>query len=644
MSKSPFTVNKVVAVLIVLLLSFSVSKGQLADTLKEVKIRGRKKMQVSNDERINVYSPGQKIVSFDSITLKQYQFQSVANLLAQQSPVFIKTYGINGLATLSFRGASAAQSQVYWNGVPLQNAAMGVSDVSLLPVSLMNKVNLVYGSSSAMWGSGNVGGALVVENEKPYFDTTNIFHHSVYAVAGSFSQYQLGLRTGFSTGKWYVAVNGFGQSAKNNFNYTDGGLTRKMSNASLSSGVGLVQVAYKADSKNIVSLTGWYQQYYREVPRALFEAQSVKNQRDESLRLLADWGRNGKTVQSSLKVSYIKDHMQYRDTLALLNTKNASNQLYAEVAARFAVGMHHRIMIMTPVSVQWVDSAGISKTNTQNRYALAANYLYTDLNSKLRIALNLRGETVDNNSYLLPGGNLAYDIANWLTIKGNAQKTYRVPTINELYYNPGGNRNLQPESGWSTDAGYVFHSRSANRAVLSHGLSAFNRVIDNWIVWFGGAIWTPHNIATVHSRGVETDNKLTVGLGKLNLHVALNTSYVLSTTISSYISGDGSIGKQIPYAPRYNGQVNIGFNIKQLYFNYNHTYTGYRFITIDESQWLMPYNTGNVQILYTLPAGGNNLQFTAQCNNVWNKRYQVVNGRPMPGINLLLGIRFDVDY
>ena len=203
--------------------------------------------------------------------------------------------------------------------------------------------------------------------------------------------------------------------------------TRKMSNASLSSGVGLLQMAYKANSKNVVSLMGWYQQYYREVPRALFESQSVKNQRDESLRLLADWNRTGKSVHTSLKLSYIRDYMRYQDTLALLNTKNASNQLYAETAMRFAIGKRHRIMIMTPISVQWVDSASISQTNTQNRYALAANYLYTDLRSKLRVALNLRGEAVDNNSYLLPGGNVAYDITNWLTLKANAQKTYRVP-------------------------------------------------------------------------------------------------------------------------------------------------------------------------------------------------------------------------
>jgi len=643
MNKYLITVNKRVAVLTVLLLSFFASYGQLADTLKDVKVRSRKKVLISNDERINTYSPGQKVVSFDSITLKQYQFQSIANLLSQQSPVFIKSYGVNGLATLNFRGSSAAQSQVYWNGVPLQNVAMGVSDVSLLPVSLMNKVNLVYGSSSAMWGSGNVGGALVVENEKPYFDTNNAFRHAVYAVAGSFSQYQLGIRTGISTSKWYIAFNAFGQSAKNNFTYTDGNISLKMANAALSSGVGLLQAAYKVNDKNTVSFTGWYQQYYRDVPRALFESVSVKNQRDESLRLLADWNRGGSRVLSTLKLSYIRDYMQYKDTLALLNTKNASNQLYADASFRYAIGNHHRIMVLLPATLQWVDSAEIRRTNTQNRYALAVNYLYSAFQNRFKIAANLRGEVVDDNSYVLPGGNASFEPTKWLLLKANIQKTYRVPTLNELYYNPGGNRNLLPESGWSADGGYVVHTRLGSGVTVNHDLTLFNRVIDNWIVWFGGAIWTPHNIATVHSRGVETDNKLTVRLGNINLHLGANTAYVLSTTVSSYLSGDGSIGKQIPYAPRYNGQANIGFSYKRLYFNYNHTYTGYRFITVDESQWLMPYNTGNIQALYTMSLRKNSLQFTAQCNNLWNKQYQVVNGRPMPGINWVAGVKLEIN-
>ena len=93
----------------------------------------------------------------------------MASLLAQQEPVFVKSYGFNGLATLNFRGSSSAQSQVLWNGVPIQNAALGIADISTLPVSFMAKVNIVYGGSAALWGSGNVGGALMLENETPVF-------------------------------------------------------------------------------------------------------------------------------------------------------------------------------------------------------------------------------------------------------------------------------------------------------------------------------------------------------------------------------------------------------------------------------------------------------------------------------------------
>lgn len=641
---SPFTVSKRVALLIVMLLCFFTSDGQTAaDTLREVKVKGKRKRLLSSDERINTYAPGQKVTTIDSITLQQYQFQSVANLLSQQSPAFIKTYGINGLATLNFRGASAAQSQVFWNGVPLQNAALGISDVSLLPVSLMNKVHIVYGSSAAMWGSGNVGGALVVENEKPYFSDSMALHHAVYAVAGSFNQYQLGGRSVLSGDRWYIAANGFYQSAHNNFSYTDDGAKKYMDNAALNSGVGLLQVAHKLDEENTIGITAWYQQYYRKIPRALFEAQSQKNQRDESIRLLADWNYAGRKLNISSKLSYIRDYMHYRDTMALLNSKNSSNQIYAELGFNYRFNSHHRFLLSLPVIIAWVDSAAVKSTNTQNRFAAAVNYLFSHFNDKLHIAFNIRGEVVDRNSFLLPGINASYALTDWLQLKINAQRTYRVPTLNELYYNPGGNRNLKPEQGWSIDGGYAVNTRNTGRLAFNHELSVFNRVIDNWILWFGGAIWTPHNIATVHSRGVETDNKLAFNIKKWKLHIGVNTAYVLSTTVSTYIAGDGSIGKQIPYSPRYNGQANIGFSYKALYVNYNHTYTGYRFITVDESQWLMPYNTGNAQLLYTLPFKAHSLQFTAQCNNIWNKQYQVVNARPMPAINWLFGLRLNIN-
>ncbi|MCD6062253.1 MAG: hypothetical protein K0R82_164, partial [Flavipsychrobacter sp.] len=73
------------------------AEGQDRDTLLEIRVKGRRNKPVSNDDRVNMFSPGQKVTTIDSFTLQQYQFQNIANLLVQQTPVFIKSYGFNAL-------------------------------------------------------------------------------------------------------------------------------------------------------------------------------------------------------------------------------------------------------------------------------------------------------------------------------------------------------------------------------------------------------------------------------------------------------------------------------------------------------------------------------------------------------------------
>lgn len=629
-----------IALLSVMLFSFDNTSAQVVkDTLKEIQVKAKKKRNISADERLNTFSPGQKITTIDSITLEQYKFQSVANLLSQQTSVFVKSYGFNGLATLNFRGASAAQSQVYWNGVPLQNAALGIADVSLLPVALMNKVNIVYGSSAALWGSGNVGGALVVENERPYFDTAGSSEHSLSGVAGSFSQYRLGVKSSFSSSKWFFSANAFGQNAANNFPYEKNARETVMSNAQMQSGTGLLQAAYKIDGNNIISFHGWYQQYYREIPPALFEPYSVKNQRDESLRFLLNWKRSTGKAAIYAKTSFVSDRMLYKDTVISLRSDNVTNQTYAEPGLKYNINYHHKLLLFVPIQIAWISRQTTGDMFHQNRYGVAAAWAMQYFREKLDISVNARAERINDRSIFLPGINAAYALTGWLSFRVNVQKSYRAPTLNELYYVPGGNDKLKPEEGWNGDAGYTLKTGSHRRVSFIQDVSVFNRVIDNWILWFGGAIWTPHNIALVHSRGMETENKLNWNLNNIKLHLGINTSYVLATTQQSYLPGDGSIGKQIPYSPRYSAQGNTGFSYKGWYVNYNHVYTGYRFITTDESQYLEPYTTGNIQFLYTARIRSYSLQVNAQVNNIWNADYAVVNARPMPLLNWLLGIR-----
>lgn len=615
-----------------------ISAGQVAHdtTLQEVKIRAKQK--VSGDMRLNDFSPGQKVQGIDSTTIQQYQLQNMADLLGQQVPVFIRSYGFNGLATLNFRGSSAAQSQVMWNGVPIQNAALGIADIATLPVLFINKVNIVYGGSAALWGSGNVGGALMMENDAPVFDSGRR-SLAVSGGAGSFAQYTGGLRGTASGKKWYAMATAYGQTAVNDFSYTgNSGATANMTNGRLHSYAGIAQGAYKISKQNILSLSAWYQHYDREVPPALFEMGSSKEHLSSSFRLLADWNKQTGSNTWYAKSSVIKDDINYKDGAISFASASTAYQYYQEAGWKKRLDYHNQLLVFAPLNISWMSQPITDSLKQQHRIALVAAYNYRHFNNRLDVAVNARGEVINTQSIFLPGGGSSFTVTDWLSVRINAQRTYRAPTLNELYYNPGGNASLKPEQGWNEDAGYTLKANNSHLAIY-HDLSVFNRNIKDWIIWLGGAIWTPHNIASVHSRGIETDNKLVYTTGKWSFHINLSTSYVLATTVSSYIRNDGSVGRQIPYVPRYNGRANCGFTYRQLSVSYIHTYTGYRFTTADESEYLLPYHTGNAQLMLNMAIRRHLLQLTAQCNNIWNTQYYVAGFRPMPGINYIAGFR-----
>ena len=514
----------------------------------------------------------------------------------------------------------------------------------------MSRVNILYGGSSALFGSGNIGGALLLENAPDIFDSSrqSIF---VSGSAGSFRQFSGGLEGMASGKKWLFSTKVQLQSALNNFPYTNDGTKLNTTNSQLHSTAATLHLAYRSGLRSTLGLTAWLQKYDREIPPALFETMgSLKKQVDGSLRLLLDWNKTGMASNWYVKSSFICDEIKYSDNAVNLNTTSTVYQYYQEAGWRHQMGKFGRIILFAPLQVGWMRIPENYALKQQNRIALAGAYNIRLLRSRLDIAVNARGEAVDSlislshteQSCLLPGADASFSMFSWLSLRANLQRTYRVPSLNELYYYPGGNTSLKPEQGWSRDAGYTVKVSHKNLTVY-HDVSVFDRNINDWIIWLGGAIWTPHNIARVHSRGVETENKFTYHYSEWQFHFGVNTAYILATTVSSYIYNDGSIGKQMPYTPRYNGQLNVGFTLHRLYVNYNHTYTGYRFTVSDESDYLLPYNTGNLQIMYTASFKGHTIQLNAQCNNIWNEQYYVSFSRPMPGINWMTGLRLGIN-
>lgn len=629
---------RICILLLIMLCGTAIAFGQqLPDTtLNEVHVRDTR--TPSADIRLSGFSAGQQVQQIDSATLSRYSQQSLATLLTQQLPVFVRSYSFNGLATLGLRGASAAQSQVLWNGIPISNAATGVADLSALPTLMAGNVTMVYGGSAALYGSGNVGGAIVMNTATARFDT-NTSTLSVSSGMGSFAQYSGSIRASHSTRKLYLAATAQAQTAQNNYRYTaDYGTTNTLDNSRLRNASGMVHAAYKSHTGHKIETMLWWQQYNRQIPPALFEPYSAKQQQDGALRGVASWTFAKGQSTWYARTSLTHDAYRYADTAIGLHTTGGVYQYYQEAGWRHQQG-RMRYLLFVPIQYSWLASG--QDTQQQRRIALAGAITRNMVGNRLIASAQLRAEQVNATFVWLPGAGISYSVRPWLQLRANAQRTYRVPTLNELYYFPGGNPRLRPEQGWTQDAGYTLQQQH-KRWHLQHEGAIFNRQMKDWIMWLGGAVWTPHNIAAVHSRGTETNTRLTYRTATYALHVTAATSYILATTTSSYIAQDGSIGRQIPYTPRYNMRAGLGATAGAWSIDYFHLYTGYRFTTTDESAWLEPYHTGNIIAAWTHRLRQHTLSANLQCNNIWNARYAIAGFRPMPGINWLAGFRLDI--
>ena len=106
--------------------------------------------------------------SWSTTNLEKLPATNLAELLAQEAGVYIKSYGLGSLATSSVRGGSAGHTLVLWNGIPIQSPMLGLLDLSLLPISFSESISLQKGGNGANWGSGAIGGTISLKNETDY--------------------------------------------------------------------------------------------------------------------------------------------------------------------------------------------------------------------------------------------------------------------------------------------------------------------------------------------------------------------------------------------------------------------------------------------------------------------------------------------
>src|SRR5699024_6275056 len=96
--------------------------------------------------------------------------------------------------------------------------------------------------------------------------------------------------------------------------------------------------------------------------------------------------------------------------------------------------------------------------------------------------------------------------------KASVSRNFRFPTLNDLYFLPGGNPDLKNETGVQYEAGLSFAAGKEGSWSLSGSASWYDQRIDDWILWLPTTkgFFSPVNIKKVHAYGVEVRADLAV--------------------------------------------------------------------------------------------------------------------------------------
>ncbi len=599
---------------------------------------------------------------------------SLSDLLASHTVVFMKSEGRGALATASFRGTDASHTQVYWNGMNIQSPMLGQVDFSLIPVFLIDKITLHAGASSVPEGSGGFGGSIDLVSRPSWQQKGQWQVLSGYGSYRTFNNF-LGVTAG--TKNFRSSTRIYYNASRNDFPFYNKNvadidpktgayiypLQRNEHADYLLDGI-LQEFSWYLGKKYLFRFHYWFQNAKRSLPRLnTYEGDDHANlsrQEQQTHRSVIQFSRVGKQGSVHLNLGFQLEDMDYR----VQNLIGGQGYYDAVFARSHALGSYNKL----EYSYQWTDKTKLEmayrfnfeKVNTldsvsrngytalRRRHALTVSWRQL-MGKRWSTMVMMRKEWINGFSLpLIPyfGFDFLIQQKTRLTLHGNVARNYRYPSLNDLYWQPGGNPDLKPEKGMTSELGLRMKIKG-KRFVISPGLNLFYNDITDWILWTPSPMgyWSPENIRHVLSRGVELNAGLVWNTGAFRFFFKTGYAFTKSTNEGDAEKwGEQSIGKQIPYVPvhsaNFTGEVRWqGFFITWVNTSYSERYTTSTH-DLNRRDWLYPYFMNDLYAGKVFHRKWGTVGLQLKIYNLFNEAYRSVLGRPMPGRNYLFTLTF----
>ena len=149
------TLRKLIFAFFVLMCQLISAQNDSITKLKEVIVSDRTLYSSNKSQSIQILN--------DSVINKNQS--SLSNLLNYNSVLYFKEYGRGMLSTVSFRGTTASQTAVIWNGINVNSQLNGSADFNTFTAPDFNNISIKAGGGSVSYGSGAIGGTVHLSND-----------------------------------------------------------------------------------------------------------------------------------------------------------------------------------------------------------------------------------------------------------------------------------------------------------------------------------------------------------------------------------------------------------------------------------------------------------------------------------------------
>jgi len=594
------------------------------------------------------------------VTAEQIEASGARNLgdvLEGRAGISVTDYGPEGsVQSVSVRGSTSSQVLVLIDGVRQNSASSGGVDLSLVPIENIERIEIIRGGSSALYGADAVGGVINIITKKEAGNQFKILFENgsyipreyVSGYGGAKAENSPDPLDLFDSQKAAFSFSRGGKSASfvtsgsirradNGYIYKDtNNEDRKRENADLLSWdlYAGFRIPHRSGSVDIsTSLV----QAEKGVPGSITSPTPQSRQADEqyqaSLAFFTD------RFFSDLLTLDIKTYARY-GTIDYVSPTIGVDSLHRSYTA--GLDLVQEMLFFNYVSIVYggnlsydlAQSTDIGEPERWYGGLFVETPIYITERFTLQPALRYDYYTdfYGNLNWKL-GAN--YRVSSNTALKGSISKSFRAPAFNDLYWPADpfaeGNPDLQPETGYSADVGV-----STLRKNLRYDVFAFFRYVYDVILWQPGPddIWRPSNYGEAVYPGIEAHAAVDF---LQHFKFALDYTFMYTFTLS----GEFTIAdnKRLPSIPMHQLDSRIQYqrnrNLLSLYTHYE----SLRYENVANTDFLGSFFVIGGSWRRKM---GEKIYLYINGENVFSEQYDLVSLYPMPGLFIGTGIEINL--